>query len=266
MSTLSTIITSIIASGTVTAGVHMSGAWPFERHLPIDAPAGIVWIDNTGTGTAIRAQSLDGIALETIGLSTFDGNVVIYGSVRIADGTEGAGKVLVSSADGTARWVRPPAPEASQYAVFVDQKPPSTSGGDSVGGTWTVRDLNTATAFNGTAISLDGDTATITLDPGTYFVEASAPARDVASHMIRLRNVSTASTAIVGTSEVTDNDSDDNDVTRSFLAGYITVEGPEAETFRIEHRCASTVSNGLGYSLNFDEPSIYTMVHIRKVD
>lgn len=266
MKTRAAVLLSVAASFTIAAGLDMTGGWAIERHVSVDFPAGIVWMDNTGTGTAIRAQSDQGTAFEAVGFSSFVGDVDILGSIRIADGSQGEGKVLVSSANGTGRWVDPPSDIENTYAVFVDQKGPNDNGGECSPGIWVTRDLNTATALAGTAISLDASTATMTLDPGTYLFDASAGARDVSSHQIRLRNVTTASTAIVGSTESNDDDTAENTMTRSVLTGYVTVAGPGAESFRIEHRCQNGTTLAFGPATTFDEPNIYTIVHVRKVE
>ena len=47
-------------------GIHEAYGWIKEHHIPVADPDGIVWIDNTSDGIAIRGESEEGTALEAI--------------------------------------------------------------------------------------------------------------------------------------------------------------------------------------------------------
>lgn len=74
MNRATTIFASMAASAAVAAGINMGG-WTIERHLPVNAPAGVIWVENTSTGVALRAESAAGTALETFGDSTLNGEL-----------------------------------------------------------------------------------------------------------------------------------------------------------------------------------------------
>jgi len=66
-----------------------------EIHIPVDAPDGIVWIDNTSDGFAIRAQSDAGTALQVAGSVVIDRR-----------GGEGHALSVYSDGDGAERGIR----------------------------------------------------------------------------------------------------------------------------------------------------------------
>ncbi len=94
---LKKIISTLFAITTFVLGANIIYSWTAPTGVPPTAnvPAPI----NIGPNTQIKAGSLgiDGNFLVT-------GNSVFVGKVRIADGTQGAGKYLTSDKDGNASW------------------------------------------------------------------------------------------------------------------------------------------------------------------
>ena len=73
------------------------------------------------------------------------------------------------------------------FAYIVDRKNQSTDGGTATGGGHYQRDLNTIVIDTGMSISLSSNQFTIP-NAGTYIIEWSAPAYQVAHHTCRLRD------------------------------------------------------------------------------
>lgn len=146
---------------------------------------------------------------------------------------------------------------ASQIAVVRDVKPSGTDGGTFTSGSWQIRDLNDLRG-DSSFITIDGST-TFTLDSGIYEISASAPARAVAEHQIRLFNITDNFSEIVGKSirsELADPPSTLNSVIRI----------DSQKTFRIEHRCSNSsgASVARGTGVNWGE-NVYTQVRIQKL-
>ena len=83
-----------------------------------------------------------------------------------------------------------------------DEKTDGTDGGSSSASTWNVRTLNTEKVTSITGASLAANR--VTLPAGTYEIEASAPAREVDTHRLRLQDITGAATLLVGQNADTD--------------------------------------------------------------
>lgn len=140
-----------------------------------------------------------------------------------------------------------------------DQKSTNTDGGGATSGSWQTRTLNTeVTDEIGSTLTSNE----FTLPIGTYYIEASAPARSVNAHQCRLYNVTDAAVTLYGTSETATSASEVQ--TRSHIQGRFTIAG--TKTFRIEHRVTTTqATNGYGEANGFGGTEIYTDVRIWKV-
>ncbi len=147
----------------------------------------------------------------------------------------------------------------ASYAVICDQKSLGTDGGTFTAGDWRTRDLNTELIDADGIVSISSNQ--FTLQAGTYFVEASAPAYKADRHMIKLYQTSgTPANVVTGTSEYAS--SSYQVQTRSFLFTRFTISG--ATTYEIQHYAATTQSQygfGIGTDLSTE---IYTLVKIFK--
>jgi len=148
----------------------------------------------------------------------------------------------------------------SSYAVIADAKAYNASGGTFTSGAWRTRDLNTEITDEDDIVSISSNQ--FTLQAGSYFLRASAPAYRVDSHIAKLQNITDATLTITGS--VSMGSSSFASTTVSLLAGRFTISG--AKVFEIQHRCITTHSShgfGLTHSIGgFD--SIYTLVEIFK--
>jgi len=144
------------------------------------------------------------------------------------------------------------------YALICDQKGASDQGGTFTANTVTTRDLNTEISDADGIVSIAGNE--FTLQAGTYFIKASAPAFFVQRHVAWLHNETDGAVVQYGSAEYAELSY--GSATRSFISARTTISS--AKDFRIKHRCASTRNNnGLGVSSEYNQ-SIYTIVEIFK--
>jgi hypothetical protein len=156
-----------------------------------------------------------------------------------------------------------------KVCYIKDVKANNTAGGTATAGSYQTRTLNT----------LEGDTSFVslasnqfTLQPGTYHIEAEAPANSVASnsigmHKIRLRDITNSTTTIVGQNAMTQaTGSTTVDIAdAALLKGVFTIA--TATTFEIQHRVLTTQSGqGFGRAANFGDSEVYTQVKITKIE
>lgn len=147
----------------------------------------------------------------------------------------------------------------TQTAVFNETQPNGTNGGTFTSGAWQTRVLNTTQASQNWATLAFNQ---ITLVPGTYYLEASAPAYATNSHRTRLQDINNAATILNGTSEYVLNST--GTVTRSFIVGQFTIGA--STTYEIQHQCNTTeASFGFGVAASFGSVEIYTTVSITKL-
>ena len=166
---------------------------------------------------------------------------------------------LPDIADGTIATTATAGKFAS-YAIICDQKAYDADGGTFTASTVTTRDLNTEISDADGIVSIAGNE--FTLQAGTYFIKASAPAFFVQRHVAWLHNETDGAVVQYGTAEYAE--AVNGCTTRSFVSARTTISG--AKDFRIKHRCESTKSsNGLGVKNNYSASnSIYTVVEIFK--
>jgi hypothetical protein len=140
-----------------------------------------------------------------------------------------------------------------------EEQPTGTKGGTFTSGTWVTRTLNRIYPATLPWISLSANQ--FTLQPGTYLIEASAPAIQVNSHQLRLYNITDAAVEAQGTAEYANRDYFMQ--TRSSVTAVVTLA--VVKTFSLEHRCLTTQGeNGLGNAASFGSSEIYTQVKILK--
>ena len=147
----------------------------------------------------------------------------------------------------------------ASYAVICDQKTQDTDGGTFTSGDWRTRDLNTELLDPDGIVSISSNN--FTLQAGTYFIEASAPAYKVNRHMIKLRQISgTATNIAFGTAEYCKDSYQGNN--RSFLSTRFTITGETS--YEIQHR-GETTNSTYGFGVGSDmSTEIYTIVKIWK--
>jgi hypothetical protein len=152
------------------------------------------------------------------------------------------------------------------YICVQDQKTQGTAGGTFTAGAWQTRDLNTIISGSG-FVTVDSNQ--ITLQAGSYIINARCPVYAAGSHKARLYNVSasavvtsTSGSGLYGTSEYTR--------TGTGTGGESVIHGQfvltSTATLRIEHYANTTVStSGFGDPDNISgAPEIYTVAELWK--
>lgn len=135
---------------------------------------------------------------------------------------------------------------AAPYVCIQDQKAQNTAGGTFTSGAFQTRALNTVLANDSSLASLLSNQ--ITLPAGTYRVAIKCPGYRVGQHQARLQNITNASTALTGTSNVSQTTIDA--MCTSDIIGRLGITTPTV--FEVQHRCTSTGStNGFGLAANF---------------
>ena len=148
----------------------------------------------------------------------------------------------------------------ASYAIIADQKANGTQGGTFTADQWQTRDLNAELRDIDGIVSISSNQ--FTLAAGSYLIKASAPAKRVNKHQIRLQNITDSTTVEYGTSEQAYGGSS-YICTRSFLSVQLTISA--SKVFEIQHRCNDTEANtGLGQDLTFGGVELYTLVEIYK--
>lgn len=133
----------------------------------------------------------------------------------------------------------------------------TSDGGTFTSGAWQVRQLNSERSTQ-TWASVSGDV--VTLDAGTYHVEASAPAFRCNSHVTRITVDDVE--VLRGTAEYSNN-ADPTSQTRSFVSGRVTLASQLG--LKLEHRCIATQSNnGLGIAHGIGD-TVFADVKIYKL-
>ncbi len=183
------------------------------------------------------------------------------GSVSLqapASTTGGAHRVLtLPDVDGTVATTTTAGKFAS-YAIIADQKSSGTTGGTFTSGSFQHRDLNTILYDPDSIVSISSND--FTLQAGSYFVRASAPAFSVNQHMCLLRNHTDGVNIQTGSTEFTSDQGYSS--TRSIVSARFTLSG--AKALRITHKCQTTKSsNGLGPQTGFTTET-FTIVEIFK--
>ena len=146
-----------------------------------------------------------------------------------------------------------------KMAIIQDRKPYNVAGGDSVVGI-NIRQLNIIT-LDTIGITLNNNKFTI--PSGTYSIVASAPGYAVREHQLRLRNITTNTTTVIGASSWSISEYFGG--SHSFIDDTFTVEN--TSSFELQHYCnTAKSSNGLGVQNNgayFD--NVYASIKIVKL-
>ena len=144
------------------------------------------------------------------------------------------------------------------YAIIADQKSSGTTGGTFTSGSFQQRDLNTVLYDPDSIVSLSSND--FTLQAGSYFVRASAPAFGVNNNMCLLRNHTDSTNIQTGSTEFTSDQGYGG--SRSIVSARFTLSG--AKALRITHKCQTTKSsNGFGPQTGFTTET-FTIVEIFK--
>lgn len=143
------------------------------------------------------------------------------------------------------------------YALVQDQKASGTDGGTFTSGAWQTRVLNTEVVDAHGIVSVASNQ--LTLQAGSYWIVARAPASSVDRHKAKLRDITNTADLLIGSSEFAGAAS--NGSTASFVTGVITLAG--ATVIELQHQCGTTrATNGFGVKSTFSVVEVYSEVQI----
>ena len=229
-------VTNIDSVGLITArsGINISSG-------SLTIPDSI--IHSGDINTKIRFPEADAVTIETNGSERLRINSAGSWGIGASFGT--TGQVLTSRGNSSSpHWATPSGGLFASYAQVCDRKSSGSHGGSFASGDWRTRELNTEAFDPDGIVTLSSNQ--FTLQAGSYFINAMAPAQSVVNHQLRLRNITDSNNALFGfsayASQSSGNATDDNDY--AFLKGRITLSG--AKTFELQHRC-NTTRNGAGF-------------------
>lgn len=179
--------------------------------------------------------------------STAKKAAITYGAVYFAvalETTSGAGLALC--------YIRQNI--GPQVIVARDEKSSGTSSGTFTAGAWQTRVLNTLEQSAGALAALASNQ--ITLQPGTYLVNAAAPGYLVGVHQVRLQNITDGTTIITG--GLAGSSASDTVSINAHLFGKFTITS--AKVIELQHRCGTTrTPNGFGLAGSFGT-EVYAMI------
>lgn len=196
-------------------------------------------------------------------------SLILPGAANI---TAAAGDVAEFVSLGGGNWrcvsyqIASISPVRGGYVHVRDEKSSGTNGGTFTSGAWRTRDLNTVVGntISGAALSSNQ----LTLPPGTYEVDATAPHFQTGSataNRARARLYDITGAAVLATGTLSGiNGSGAAANISSFVKGRFTLA--VTSVVELQHRSTATVSgSGFGDSCAFGDNEVYSDVFIRRV-
>ncbi|MEP3857280.1 MAG: hypothetical protein ABJM39_09585 [Porticoccus sp.] len=152
--------------------------------------------------------------------------------------------------------------DKNPIAILTDTKTAGTDGGTATSGTDITRDINTVNHDPDSIVSLSSNQ--VTLQAGTYKIDASAPSYDARAHSAWLYNVTDSVIPSGGEGSVEFCDPGSFIQSRSFISCVLTI--PSAKVFEIRHRVSQTkTGNGLGNAGASWNQAVFTIIKIVKL-
>lgn len=246
-----TWLVSVSGTNTITASSDSTVVGPIAAYARPMAFWLVPVADNT-TGVQI---SIDGVGL--VDLRDRDGNALQGGALKngrptpiLYDGTRFRALLTSISTD---------MPSSVPDMILREEQATNVSAGTFSSGSFVTRALNTTVrnVLSGASLA----SSLFTLQPGTYFIQWSAPAFAVNLHQSRLFNVTDSTVVETGTSSQTPNATGATTISH----GCAVVTLTSAKAFRIEHKCSTTqAANGLGIATNLGAKEVYSWVNVWK--
>ena len=244
------------ADGTVTTVKIVNDNVTYAKIQNVSATSRILGRKSVGVGDVEEATLSE--VLDFIG-SAAQGDILYRGASAWARLAAGLTTQYLKSGGAGAN----PSWSYGGYApdvIIEDQKSSGVDGGTFTVGADQTRTLNTLVRNLGTLAALSSNQ--FTLPAGTYYIEWSAPAFNVASHQAFLYNVTAATVVKRGQSAYSNNNDSPSRPHTTNSAGQAVVTVATSTAFAIRHRCqASQSTNGFGVASNFGTET-YTIVKI----
>jgi len=174
--------------------------------------------------------------------------------------TDGASKYISTDSSGNIQWENKSDPSTIRAVAHVwDQKTTNVAAGDSDSAIDQTRNLNQFNDPDNIIVSLSSNQ--ITLDAGTYMIDAAVPGDGCNQFVSWLYDTTGSATLLNGTSCLSY--SGDRLPIHSLIKGRFTI-GVQS-TIEIRFRCSTSQTNGLGRAANISgHPEIYTVATISK--
>lgn len=210
------------------------------------------------TGTTVHYN-------ETTGILILDAGAAILGGVTRSVGYDIPTQALNASGYFVFNASKSPSlvtvPNLQQRVAYLsDVKASGTAGGTSVATTYQTRTLNTLVDSTGLVTSLASNQ--FTLPSGTYKVEANSCQFASNRNKLRLRNITDAITALVGSNNF--GLSTANGGSEALMSGEITITS--SKVFELQHYMeTANASLGFGTAVTSGENEIYSVVKITKI-
>jgi hypothetical protein len=176
--------------------------------------------------------------------------------------TDGASKYISTDSSGNIQWENKSDPSTIRAVAHVwDQKTTNVAAGDSDSAIDQTRELNQFNDPDNIIVSLSSNQ--ITLDAGTYMIDAAVPGDGCNFFVSWLYDTTGSATLLNGTSCLSY--TGDRLPIHSLIRGRFTI-GVQS-TIEIRFRCSTSQLNGLGRAANISgHPEIYTSATIYKFD
>jgi uncharacterized delta-60 repeat protein len=223
----------------------------------------------TSQGVLDTTFASTGITLNNV-LGTAQANdVVMQNGLILAVGTSNNDVVALrftTSGNLDTTWgnmgivTEPSSDETSVVTRIWEQESVGTNGGTFTAGAWQTRILNNIISADG-SITLSNNS--FVLMPGSYSVNITVPAYQVASHQARLQDITNNVTLLLGNSAFSS--TSNGSVSYSFIEGEFLING-SSSTVQVQHQCTSTQANdGFGIAAGVGQDEIYTTVKITPI-
>lgn len=207
-----------------------------------DATTGILTID---AGSAFSGSAVRYIGQDNNGTTTYGSKTTGYVSIQASKTPTLSGISYV----------------APRVAYLSDVKASGTAGGTCTAGSYATRTLNTEDDQSD-FLTLSGNQ--FTLPSGEYIIEGSAPAFRVDNHKAKIRNITDAADALLGTTNYSTAGTSTSGDSRSFINGRLVITS--SKTFELQHRCTTTLATqGLGVASVYGDNEVYSQLKITKV-
>jgi len=138
---------------------------------------------------------------------------------------------------------------AGEPWILQQQETAGSDGGTFNSGGWRTRDLNTEVLDDGANVSISS--GTITIEPGTYYIQGCAVAQNVNQHQLRLYDVGNATELVIGMSGKHGNFN-----APALIHGVITIASQT--TIELQHQSSGTETNkGFGAASDMGVIEVY---------
>ena len=243
-------LTSVAGTNVITAASDSALVGPIAAYARPMA----FWLVPANSNTSSVTINIDSVG--AVNLVDKDGNALVSSAII-------AGRLHLIVFDGTNfRVFSSPTPAVNPTPapdiILQEQAPQNTGGGTFNSAAWEIRQLNTMVRNVVAGASLS--TYVLTLPPGTYSAEWSAPTYSCGGNQTRLYNVTDSTVIAMGGSAFGVGSG-----STSESAGIAVFTITSTKAIRLEHFCLITqATNGFGYPANAGT-ELYSWLNLYKI-